>query len=108
MRNFRVDAPVEIFSDHYRLSLVPDNTAPPAGSSSGKSLPDREPAPDRKPTGPQKPPPHPQLRTMNRRAPEPFVVFLPVARKRQADDLLDAFDMQTELLMTIASGRSST
>ena len=36
---------------------------------------------------------------MNRRAPEPFVVFLPVARKRQADDLLDAFDMQTELLM---------
>ena len=62
LRNFRVDAPVEIFSDHYRLSLVPDNTAPPAGSSSGKSLPDREPAPDRKPTGPQKPPPHPQLR----------------------------------------------
>ena len=33
-------------------------------------------------------------------APEPFVIFLPVARKRQADDLLDAFDMQTEKLLT--------
>ena len=63
LKNFRVDAPVEIFSDHYRLSLVPDDaTTSRASGASGKSEPDRQPAPDRKPTDPQKPPPHTQLR----------------------------------------------
>ena len=45
VRNFRVDAPVEIFSDHYRLSLVPDDSHAARSGGSGKKeiLPDRKP-----------------------------------------------------------------
>ena len=51
-RVFRVDGFHEIFSDHYRLSLVPDDTITskvPAGG--GKSVPDRKPH--------ERPKPHP-------------------------------------------------
>ena len=46
VRNFRVDAPVEIFSDHYRILVVPDDTitSRTVPSTGGKSAPD-----DRKP-----------------------------------------------------------
>ena len=45
MQGFRVDGPVEIFSDHFRLQLVPDDTAHTArgGGSGKKEVPDRKP-----------------------------------------------------------------
>ena len=54
VRVFRVDAPVEIFSDHLRLSLVPDDasTAPASGTSRKKEAPDRKPQTDDSKTGP--------------------------------------------------------
>ena len=56
LRRFRVDGPLEIFSDHYRLQLVPDDTTAPPFGPSGKSIPDHKPPPDRKPTDDSKPP----------------------------------------------------
>ena len=44
LRNFRVDGFSEIFSDHYRLTVVPDDTTTSgAPESGGKSVPDRKP-----------------------------------------------------------------
>ena len=37
VRGFRVDAPVEIFSDHFRLTLVPDDTITSGAFSSAFS-----------------------------------------------------------------------
>ena len=58
MQVFRVAAPAEIFSDHFRWALVVEPSSGAASGSSGKSEPDH-PAPDRKPTDPPKTGPDP-------------------------------------------------
>ena len=55
LKVFRVDAPVEIFSDHFRLQLVPDDTTTTRRGGGSK----KEVSPDRKPHRPKPtPPPH--------------------------------------------------